>query len=196
MSRARRRLLVAVLALVGGLAVVLVVLTVLLFAVGPSATAACGDRSVDVSAALGERTEAQIDAFGGRLDEGQSAALTLDESEISSAALTFLRTDRIRDVVVCFSATDAGGEAEARLRFDVPVLPDRTVRLRGDVGLDGLHPVVRLRDLDLGALGVLVGLGLKSAVEDAVNDELARLFLVHSYAIAFGDGALALTGEP
>jgi hypothetical protein len=172
-----------------------VVLVVLFFAFGPELVTDCGQehRTVFVDPGLGTLTEAQLDGFEDTLDRGQTTSLSLNESEVTSAVLTFAGTDRIRDVTVCFFGD---GEAEARLMLDIPGLPDRVVKIRGSVDLSGEHPRVKLSDADLGGLGLLMSLGAQGAIEDVINGVLDDLSLQHTYVASISEGRLVLTGRP
>ena len=183
-------LVVGGLVLAGG-----VVLAALFFAFGPELVTDCGQehRRVFVDAELGTLTEAQVAEFGDTLGRGQPTSLTLTESEVTSAVLTFASTDRISDVTVCFFGN---GEGEASLKLDIPGLPDRVVRVRGSVDLSGEHPRVRLSDADLGGLGILMELGAKQAIEDVVNGLLSEVSLPHTYVASISEGQLVLSGRP
>ena len=183
-------LVVGGLVLVGGGA-----LAALFFAFGPELATDCGQehRTVFANRDVGRLTEARVGEFGDTLGRGQPTSVTLTESEVTSAVLTFTNTDRTSDVTVCFFGN---GEGEASLKLDIPGLPDRVVKVRGSVDLSGEHPRVRLSDADLGGLGILMELGAKQAIEDVVNGLLAAVVLPHTYVASISEGKIVLSGRP
>ncbi len=181
---------------VGGLVVVGgAALAALFFAFGPELTTECGQdhRTVFVDADLGRLTEQRAAEFGDTLGRGQPTSLTLTESEVTSAVLTFTDTDRISEVTVCFFGN---GEGEARLKLDIPGLPDRVVKVRGSVDLTGEHLRVRVSDADLGGLGVLMELGGKQAIEGVINGLLDEVSLPHTYVPSISEGQIVVSGRP
>lgn len=123
---------------------------------------------------------------------GQGAAITFDESEVTSRAREWLDDEDIplTKVTVCFYE----GQVEARATAEVPVASDipllggafeTEVSARGTIDLSGEHPRIDITGIDAGSLpGFATGL-VEDDIESLVNDELAHLTLEHAYDVTF-----------
>ncbi len=175
--------------------------TVLVFAFGPDLAGQCADRSIAASAAQGAAVQQQIDQFTDALDAGDAATLVLTENDLTSRALLWIEEHNapFAETQICMFGPDDDrpGAFELRGKVDIPVVPDRVVRVRGSVDVSGPSPVADLQDVDLGSLGFLIDtLGVTGAIESAINNELEDVPLPHRYTLAVEEGRLILEGTP
>ncbi len=178
-------------------------LTILFFLPGPSSAADCGNppRVVRPLAQLADQFQSKWDALNADLDRRGDGRATFTESEVTSRAERFLGDQLdapFDDVIVCFVADSSGGRFEATARTAIRFLPNRTVRAKGTVDLSGAVPVVTIDDMDIGQIFgfVLDWAGIKSALEDEINDQLATLSLAHGYQSDVAEASLGVTGAP
>ncbi len=178
-----------------------VVLTILFFLPGPSTALECGeaDRVIASSRPFADQFQLKWDSFNRSLDAGIAATATFDESEVTSRANRFMQEKPdppFQDIVICMSSGDPTGEFEAIARSDIPALPDRIIRVRGSIDLQGEVPLVDIREIDIGKIFgfVLSVSGVQGALEDEMNDQLETLVLRHRYRIELSQSSLKVTG--
>lgn len=191
----------AVLTAIGLAIVFAAIVTILFFIGGPASSLACGEtrRAIGDRAELADRFDADWRRLNAALDGGEVLRIELDESETTSRAsrhLAGLSDSPFGDVVICFSSD--GGETliEASAETDIPVLPDRRVRVRGTVDLSGPVPVAQVDDVKVGSVfGAILGFaGVESAIEDEINEELAKFSLRHRYDVRIDESILGVGG--
>jgi hypothetical protein len=188
------RLVLAAVGAIMGIVVLLVVLTALAAFVGSPGECDSGGREVEISAALAQQLQDKLDEFNARLDAGQPASFTFDESEATSRGRQFLDEENapIDDLKVCFSpdGPSASGKVSAALGLDIEV------KVSGKVNLGGEHPRVDAINLDVGRVPGFVPGGLEGIMEDVINSQLDHIDVEHQLQITFGEGTATLSGQP
>lgn len=188
------RLVLAVVGAVTGIVVLLVVLTALAAFVGSPGECDSGGREVEISSALAQQLQDKLDEFNAKLDAGQSASFTFDESEATSRGRRFLDEEDapIDNLKVCFNSdgASASGKVSAVLGLDIEV------KVSGKVNLGGEHPRVNDINLDVGRVPGFVPGGLEGIIEDVINSQLDHIDVEHQLQITFGDGTATLSGQP
>jgi hypothetical protein len=188
------RLVLAAIGAIMGIVVLLVVLTVLAAFVGSPGECDSGGREVEISAALAQQLQDKLDEFDARLDAGQAASFTFDESEATSRGRQFLDEENapIDDLKVCFSSDgpSASGKVSVALGLDIKV------KVSGAVNLGGEHPRVDDINLDVGRVPGFVPGGLQGIMEDVINSQLDHIDVEHQLQITFGEGTATLSGQP
>ena len=188
------RLVLAAVGAITGVVVLVVVLTALAAFAGSPGECDSGEREVEVSSALAQQLQDKLDDFDERLDAGQAASFTFDESEATSRGREFLEEKNapIDDLKVCFNpeGPSASGKLSAVLGLDVKA------KVSGALNLNGEHP--RLDDLDInvgGVPGFIIG-RIEGIIEDVINDQLDHIDIEHQLEITFGEGTATLSGQP
>jgi len=188
-----RLVLAAVGAIVGVVALLVVVTVVAAFAGSPGGCDS-GDREVQTNSALAQQLQAKLDQFDEQLDAGQAASFTFDESEATSRGREFLEEKNapIEDLKVCLNpeGPSASGKLSAVLGLDVKV------KVSGKANLSGEHPRVDDIDIDVGRVPGFITGGLEGLIEDVINDQLDHIDIEHQLAITFGEGTATLSGQP
>jgi hypothetical protein len=188
------RLVLAVIGAVTGIVVLLVVLVALAAFVGSPGECDSGGRQVDISSALAQQLQDKLDEFNARLDAGEAASFTFDESEATSRGRQFLEEEDapIDNLKVCFNSdgASASGKVSAVLGLDIEV------KVSGKVNLGGAHPRVNDINLDVGRVPGFVPGGLEGIIEDVINSQLDHIDVEHQLQITFGEGTAILSGQP
>jgi hypothetical protein len=188
------RLVLAIVGAVVGVVVVLAALTALAAFVGSPGECDSGDREVESNSTLAQQFQAKLDDFEAELDAGQAASFTFDESEATSRGREFLEEENapIEDLKVCFNpeGPSASGKLSAVLGLDV------TVKVSGDLDLNGEHPRVDDLDIDVGSVPGFITGGIEGVVKDVINDQLDHIDVEHQLSITFGEGTATLSGQP
>ena len=181
----------------------IVVIGTPIVAVGLFITAVAGDpgtcevegRPIVLSDSAAASYQAAWDGFQATLDSGQPAAVTFNETEVSSRVQQWLdeRDSRITELRICF--TDDGAGASAKI--DVPFMPgDIDVLVRGTLILTGDRVDVDIDELEVGGLPGPLNDPVESFVNDVISDETIDLELERAYQLAFSEGRVTVSGQP
>jgi hypothetical protein len=188
------RLVLMVIGGVVGLVVVLAVVVLVAAFAGSPGECDSGGRQVESSPALAEQLQAKLDDLDAKLDAGQAASITFNESEATSRGRQFLEDENapISNLKICFNpdGPSASGNLDAVLGLDV------TAKVSGDLFLDGEHPRVDNLNIDVGSVPGFVTGSFEGTIKDIVNDQLEHIDIEHHLTITFGEGAATLSGQP
>jgi hypothetical protein len=188
------RLVLAAVSAITGIVALLVVISALAAFVGSPGECDSGGREMEISPALAQQLQDKLDEFNARLDAGEAASFTFDESEATSRGRQFLDEENapIDDLKVCLNpdGPSASGKVSAALGLDIEV------KVSGKVNLGGEHPRVDDINLDVGRVPGFVPGGLERIMEDVINAQLDHINVEHQLQITFGDGTATLSGQP
>jgi len=188
------RLVLAAVGAITGVVVLVVVLTALAAFAGSPGECDSGEREVEVSSALAQQLQDKLDDFDERLDAGQAASFTFDESEATSRGREFLEEKNapIDDLKVCFNpeGPSASGKLSAVLGLDVKA------KVTGALDLNSEHPRLDDLDIDVGGVPGFITRRIEGVIEDVINDQLDHIDVEHQLEITFGEGTATLSGQP
>jgi|GEM_PF-2125747 len=188
------RLVLAAVGAITGVVVLVVVLTALAAFAGSPGECDSGEREVEVSSALAQQLQDKLDDFDERLDAGQAASFTFDESEATSRGREFLdeKNAPIDDLKVCFNpeGPSASGKLSTVLGLDVKA------KVTGALDLNSEHPRLDDLDIDVGGVPGFITGRIEGVIEDVINDQLDHIDVEHQLEITFGEGTATLSGQP
>lgn len=177
------------------LAVVAALVLALLAMVGEVEQCSSGGRPVFLDEAHASSFREKWDGLNAQLDAGQQASVSLDESEVTSRATSWLeeKDAPIEQLTVCIHQ----GSGTATAEVDTPFFGRNvSVRVDGTVDLSGSHPKAQVDDIKVGGLpGFLSGV-VKGLVEDVIDDQLEDVELKHRYSLDLQEGVATVTGTP
>ncbi len=162
---------------------------------GDPGTCEAETRPIVLSDSAAASYQTAWDGFQATLDSGQAAAVTFNETEVSSRAQQWLdeRDSPITELRICF--TDGGAGASAKL--DVPFMPgDVDVLVRGTLILTGGQAEIDIDELEVGRLPGPLNDPLQSFVDDVIADQTIDLKLERDYQLAFSEGSVTVSGQP
>ncbi|MGB2695513.1 MAG: hypothetical protein WBD55_10030 [Dehalococcoidia bacterium] len=185
--------LVVSLAIIAGVLVSIVL--VLAATGGPGDCTAGGTSPIVISDANAASFQQKWDAFSDMLDAGSPASVTFNESEASSRANAWAKSEDINfedDIRICIHA-DFG---EATATFGGSFF-SMGVRVKGSVELPGAHPKAHVDDVEVGNVpGLFIG-PLDGLVEDAIQEALNKIDLgAHTYTVTLTEGQAKIDGVP
>jgi len=175
-------LLLILLIIVGG--------TVVLAFTGGPGPCTPGGGPIAVSAANADAFDTKWDAFNATLDGGSAAAVNFNESEISSFV--------DREVGSPFSGPQVcihDGYGEGTATFEVLGF-DAKIKVKGNMDLTGAHPVANIDNIEVGNVPDFLVDVVKGLVEDAIDDETAKVDLAHPMTPTLTEGDAKLDGTP
>jgi hypothetical protein len=160
-------------------------------------------RGVNSDSTLADTWQAKWSEFDAKLDAGQSASVTVTESESTSRSARYLtaKDAPLSNLIICFH----DGEAEASAKVALPVLGElpgvggvfeTDVLARGTIDFSGARPKIVISEIQAGNLPDDAAERLKGQIEDVVNDRINDLSLEHKYEPVFSEGSITINGSP
>jgi hypothetical protein len=152
-----------------------------------------GGGPITVDAANSDSFKAKWDSFNDVLDAGSPSSVTLNESEISSRAKTYLEDQDtpFKEPRVCIH--DGKGEGQAKMKFLGLTMK---FKVTGTVELDGDHPKAHIDSIDIGNVpGWMIG-PAERVVNRGINSALDDVDLDHEYTPVLTPGQAAVSGTP
>ena len=179
--------------LFGGLLMLLLIIiactAVLAFTGGPEPCTP-GGGAITVSAANADAFDGKWDSFNATLDGGSAATVNFNESEISSFVDREVGSP-FSGPLVCIH--DGYGEGTAT--FEVLGF-DSKIKVKGNMDLTGAHPVANIDNIEVGNVPDFLVDVVKGLVEDAIDDETAKVYLDHPMTPTLTEGDAKLDGTP
>lgn len=166
----------------------------LLAVLGSPGSCEAEDRPIGVNDLVAASFQLKWDELDATLDSGRSSSAVFSESEATSRARLWVDEDDVpvSDLLICFN--EEGGAISGSV--DVPLLPNIDVLIRGTLDLTGDHPEPVIHELDVGGLpGPLTNLA-KDFINGLIEDETEKIELRHDYGVIFGEGGVAVGGQP
>jgi len=152
-----------------------------------------GGGAITIDQANSDAFKSKWNAFSKVLDGGAPASLSLNESEVSSRADTWLRDNDVpfSDPRVCIHS----GSGEASSTFSFGGLHVK-IKLKGTLELTGAHPKAHIESMEVGRIPSWMAAPVESLVNRALDSALGDVKLEHKYAPALTPGQAALAGQP
>jgi hypothetical protein len=152
-----------------------------------------GGASITVDQANSDAFKSKWDAFSRVLDGGAAASVTLNESEISSRADTWLSDHSVpfSDPRVCIH----NGSGEASSTFSFAGLHVK-IKLKGTMTLTGAHPQAHIDSMEIGNIPGWASAPVESLVNRALDSALNDVNLDHRYTPTLTPGQAAIGGQP
>ena len=169
---------------------IIVSCTIVLAFTGGPAPCTPGGGPITVSAANADAFDTKWDAFNATLDGGSAATVNFSESEISSFVDREVGSP-FSDPLVCIH--DGYGEGTAT--FEVLGF-DSKIKVKGNMDLTGAHPVANVDNIEVGNVPDFLVDVVKGLVEDAIDDETAKVDLDHPLTPTLTEGDAKLDGTP
>jgi len=185
-----------VVGLFGGLILVVVVFAAALSALvltGGPGPCTPGGGVIEITDANAQSFQQKWDSLDAAQRAGAQASITVNESEATSRANREIRDNgaKVSDVRVCIH----NGYGEVTGSVDA-FLGSGNFKLRGAVRFDGAHPVLDFQDAEIGNLPGFVLAPFRSAAENALQDELDKVTVKHTYNVTLSEGQATIQEQP
>ena len=169
---------------------VIVSCTIVLAFTGGPAPCTPGNGPIDISAANATAFDDKWDAFNATLDGGSAATVNFSESEISSFVDREVGSP-FHDPRVCIHE----GYGEGTATFEILSF-DAKIKVKGNMDLTGAHPVAKIDNIEVGNVPDFLVDVVKGLVENAIDDETAKVDLDHPMTPTLTEGDAKLDGTP
>jgi len=164
--------------------------TIVLAFTGGPAPCTPGNGPIDISAANATAFDTKWDGFNATLDGNSPATVNFTESEISSFVDREVGSP-FHDPRVCIH-NDYG---EGTATFEVLGF-DAKIKVKGNMELTGAHPVAEIDSIEVGNVPDFMVDLVKGLVENAIEDETAKVDLDHPMTPTLTEGNAKLDGTP